>query len=49
MDLGMDMWKYYGITHTDHTVMDPLSLEKTGELVGRVLPHREFRARAFQR
>ena len=34
MDLGMDMWKYYGITHTDHTVMNPLSLEKTRELVG---------------
>ncbi len=32
MDLGMDMWKYYGITHTDHTVMNPLSLEKTREL-----------------
>lgn len=34
MDLGMDIWKYYGITHTDHTVMNPLSLEKTRELVG---------------
>jgi len=34
MDLGMDMWKYYDITHTDHTVMNPLSLEKTRELVG---------------
>ena len=33
MDLGMDMWKYFGITHTDHTVMNPLSLEKTRELV----------------
>jgi len=33
MDLDMDMWKYYGITHTDHTVMNPLSLEKTQELV----------------
>jgi SAM-dependent methyltransferase len=34
MDLGMDMWKYFGITHTDHTIMDPLSVEKTRELVG---------------
>lgn len=34
MDLGMDRWKYYGITHTDHTVMNPLSLEKIRELVG---------------
>jgi len=34
MDLGMDMWKYFGITHTDHTIMDPLSMEKTRELVG---------------
>ena len=33
MDLGMDMWKYFGITHTDHAVMDPLSLEKTREFV----------------
>jgi SAM-dependent methyltransferase len=33
MDLGMDMWKYYGITHTDHTVMNPMSLDKTRELV----------------
>lgn len=34
MDLGMDRWKYYGITHTDHTIMNPLSLAKTRELVG---------------
>jgi SAM-dependent methyltransferase len=33
MDLGMDMWKYFGITHTDHTIMNPLSLEKTRQLV----------------
>jgi SAM-dependent methyltransferase len=33
MDLGMDMWKYYGITHTDHTVMNPMSLDKTREFV----------------
>ena len=33
MDLGMDMWKYFGITHTDHTVMNPLSLEKIRECV----------------
>ena len=34
MDMGMDLWKYFGITHTDHTVMNPLSLEKIRELVG---------------
>lgn len=34
MDLGMDRWKYFGITHTDHTVMNPLSLDKTRQLVG---------------
>lgn len=34
MDMGMDRWKYFGITHTDHTIMNPLSLEKTRELVG---------------
>jgi SAM-dependent methyltransferase len=33
MDLGMDMWKYYGITHTDHTVMNPMSVGKIRELV----------------
>lgn len=33
MELGMDMWKYFGITHTDHTIMNPSSLEKTRELV----------------
>lgn len=32
----MDMWKYFGITHTDHTVMNPTSLAKTGELVDRL-------------
>ena len=31
--MDMDMWKYYGITHTDHTVMNPMSLVKTRELV----------------
>jgi SAM-dependent methyltransferase len=31
--MDMDMWKYFGITHTDHTVMDPMSLAKTKELV----------------
>ena len=31
--MDMDMWKYYGITHTDHAVMNPMSLEKTRELV----------------
>ena len=33
MNLDMDMWKYYGITHADHTVMNPMSLDKTRELV----------------
>jgi len=23
------MWKYFGITHIDHTVMNPMSLTKT--------------------
>jgi SAM-dependent methyltransferase len=32
----MDMWKYFGITHTDHTVMNPMSLTKTGELIERL-------------
>ena len=31
-----DMWKYFGITHTDHTVMDPMSLAKTEELIDRL-------------
>ncbi len=34
MDLGMEKWKYFGILHTDHTIMNPLSIEKTRELVG---------------
>lgn len=34
MDLGMDRWKYFGILHTDHTIMNPLSVDKTRELVG---------------
>ena len=29
----MDMWKFFGITHTDHTVMNPMSLAKTKELI----------------
>ncbi len=29
----MDMWKFFGITHTDHTVMDPMSLAKTNEVI----------------
>ena len=29
----MDMWKYFGITHTDHTVMNPTNPAKNGELV----------------
>ena len=31
--MKMDMWKYFGITHTDHTVMNPMSLAKTEELI----------------
>ena len=31
--MEMDMWKYYGITHTDHTVMNPMSVAKTNELI----------------
>ena len=31
--MDMDMWKYFGITHTDHTVMNPMSLAKTKELI----------------
>ncbi len=31
--MDMDMWKYFGITHTDHTVMNPMSLAKTEELI----------------
>ncbi len=30
------MWKYFGITHIDHTVMNPMSLAKTGELIDRL-------------
>jgi SAM-dependent methyltransferase len=29
----MDMWKYFGVTHTDHTVMNPMSLAKIKELI----------------
>ena len=31
--MKMDMWKYFGITHTDHTVMNPMSHAKTEELI----------------
>jgi SAM-dependent methyltransferase len=31
--MDMDIWKFYGITHTDHTVMNPMSLDKTQELI----------------
>ena len=31
--MNMDMWKYYGITHTDHTIMNPISMAKTNELI----------------
>lgn len=29
----MDMWKYFGVTHTDHRVMNPMSLAKIKELI----------------
>jgi SAM-dependent methyltransferase len=29
----MDMWKYFAVTHTDHTIMNPTSLAKTTEMV----------------
>ncbi|MBN2193990.1 MAG: class I SAM-dependent methyltransferase [Polyangiaceae bacterium] len=32
----MDRWKYFGITHTDHTIMNPMSLLKTDELIDRM-------------
>ena len=31
--MEMDIWKYFGITHTDHTVMNPMSLAKTEEII----------------
>jgi SAM-dependent methyltransferase len=31
--MSIDMWKYFGITHSDHTVMNPMSLAKTKELI----------------
>jgi len=34
--MEMDMWKYFGITHADHTVMNPTSLAKTKELIDRL-------------
>ncbi|MFP5520412.1 MAG: SAM-dependent methyltransferase [Bdellovibrionia bacterium] len=33
MDLKMDMWKYYGLTHVDHTIMNPMSMVKTQRLI----------------
>lgn len=35
----MDIWKYYGVTHTDHLILNPISDAKLGELVG-LLPLR---------
>jgi SAM-dependent methyltransferase len=29
----VDMWKYFAVTHADHTVMNPMSLAKTREMV----------------
>ena len=31
--MEMDIWKFFGITHTDHTVMNPMSLAKTEEII----------------
>lgn len=31
--MEMDMWKFFGITHADHTVMNPLSVTKMDELI----------------
>jgi SAM-dependent methyltransferase len=32
-DAIVDMWKYYAVTHADHTIMNPMSLAKTREMV----------------
>ncbi|MBN1808315.1 MAG: methyltransferase domain-containing protein [Planctomycetes bacterium] len=29
----MDMWKYFAVTHADHTIMNPISVTKTLETV----------------
>ena len=29
----MDIWKYFDITHRDHVVCNPISVEKVDELV----------------
>lgn len=59
--MEMDMWKYFGITHADHSVMNPMSLAKTEEILeclrlpdgGRVLDiacgKAEFLCRVAQR
>ena len=31
--MEMDMWKYFGITHVDHTLMNPTNLAKTKEFI----------------
>lgn len=31
--MDMDHWKFFGITHTDHIVMNPMSLAKTDEMI----------------
>lgn len=31
--MEMDMWKFFGITHRDHVVMNPMSLAKTEEMI----------------
>ena len=34
--MEMDTWKYFGITHADHTLMNPMSLTKTEEIIDRL-------------
>jgi len=34
--MEMDMWKYFGIAHADHTLMNPMSLAKTDQLIERL-------------
>lgn len=36
----MDTWKFYGITHADHVVCNPTSVERLDEVIGLLdLPH----------
>jgi SAM-dependent methyltransferase len=34
----MDTWKYFGITHADHAICNPMSIERIDELVGLLDP-----------